>query len=226
MIDAQHKARRAQSGFTLIELMVVVAIIAILSTIGIGGFSNAQRRARDARRRADIKTIQSQMVSSADTQGNLDTLAAVREAGGRLPEDPGRHGQYLLVAPALGTGGNSALLPEELESIQNAIPNIGDQIVFQNITNNTGFACARLEVPNSGNAIEIDDTGNPADPTEAAAETRWRPDIFDNPSNALQVTSANVPANGPGGVSMEFQNGTFVMTPCHSDNCNLFCATF
>ena len=44
-------------GFTLIELMVVVAIIGILMSAGILAFSNAQQNARDAKRRADINAI-------------------------------------------------------------------------------------------------------------------------------------------------------------------------
>ncbi|OGE26281.1 hypothetical protein A3C26_03770 [Candidatus Daviesbacteria bacterium RIFCSPHIGHO2_02_FULL_39_12] len=44
-------------GFTLVELLVVVAIIAILSVIGITLFSSAQQNARDARRKSDIDAI-------------------------------------------------------------------------------------------------------------------------------------------------------------------------
>lgn len=40
-------------GFTLIELMVTVTIIALLSAMVISGFTKQQRRARDARRVAD-----------------------------------------------------------------------------------------------------------------------------------------------------------------------------
>lgn len=46
-----------QLGFTLIELMVVVAIIGILMAAGILAFSNAQRNARDAARIADMDAI-------------------------------------------------------------------------------------------------------------------------------------------------------------------------
>ena len=46
-------------GFTLIELLVVVSVIAILSAIGIAAYSGASKKSRDARRRADMKAIQS-----------------------------------------------------------------------------------------------------------------------------------------------------------------------
>lgn len=44
-------------GFTLIELMVAISIVAILATVGVVLFSNAQKNARDGKRRADIDAI-------------------------------------------------------------------------------------------------------------------------------------------------------------------------
>ena len=44
-------------GFTLIELMVVIAIIAILTSIGYSVYSGAQKSALDSRRKADIDAI-------------------------------------------------------------------------------------------------------------------------------------------------------------------------
>lgn len=48
---------RKPHGFTLVELLVVVAIIAILAVIGFTVFANLQRGARDARRKADLDAI-------------------------------------------------------------------------------------------------------------------------------------------------------------------------
>lgn len=44
-------------GFTLLELLVVMAIIGILATIGVSGFLTAQEKGRDAQRKSDLKQI-------------------------------------------------------------------------------------------------------------------------------------------------------------------------
>jgi prepilin-type N-terminal cleavage/methylation domain-containing protein len=46
-----------RKGFTLLEMLVVVGIIAILVSMGIASYSTAQRKARDAKRRSDLTSI-------------------------------------------------------------------------------------------------------------------------------------------------------------------------
>jgi len=47
-----------KKGFTLIELLVVVGIMAMLAALAVIALNNARQRARDTRRLADVKQIQ------------------------------------------------------------------------------------------------------------------------------------------------------------------------
>ncbi|MGQ0825766.1 MAG: type IV pilin protein [Actinomycetota bacterium] len=55
MRDVQLRTRRTEEGFTLIELMMVVLIIAILLTILIPTFLGARERANDTSAKADLR---------------------------------------------------------------------------------------------------------------------------------------------------------------------------
>lgn len=57
---AKVKVRKskAMTGFSLLEILVVISIIGILLAVAVSSYSNAQRKSRDARRRTDLKAIQ------------------------------------------------------------------------------------------------------------------------------------------------------------------------
>ena len=46
-------------GFTLIEVLVAVTIIAILTSIGVVSYSSVNKRSRDAKRKGDVEQLRS-----------------------------------------------------------------------------------------------------------------------------------------------------------------------
>lgn len=68
------KTSRNPQGFTLIELMVAIAIVAILSAIGLVAFSNAQKSGRDTRRRSELVAIASAIEAAKDQAAGTYTF--------------------------------------------------------------------------------------------------------------------------------------------------------
>jgi general secretion pathway protein G len=86
--------RRTQSGFTLIELIIVMSIIGILATLAIPSFVVAVKHAREAVLKEDLQTMRSAIDSyTMDKQKAPQSLNDLIQDGylKNIPEDPMTH---------------------------------------------------------------------------------------------------------------------------------------
>jgi prepilin-type N-terminal cleavage/methylation domain-containing protein len=99
--------------FTLIELMVVIAIIAVLATIGLVAYGNAQIIARDGKRIEDIQTAQKVIELFKATTGSYPAAPASNNMSSigssfntyftptSIPTDP-KSGNYYYILDSTG----------------------------------------------------------------------------------------------------------------------------
>lgn len=71
--------KRKQSGFTIVELLIVIVVIGILAAIVITTFTGVQKKGRDADRKSDINAIYSQLEVYFAQEGKYPTLAQLQD---------------------------------------------------------------------------------------------------------------------------------------------------
>ncbi|MEK7648541.1 MAG: prepilin-type N-terminal cleavage/methylation domain-containing protein [Patescibacteria group bacterium] len=120
--------KNIQKGFTLVELLVVVAIIGLLAGIAIVSVNSVRIKARDTRRIADVKQIQNALELYNNEKGGLYPQAtATKELGDAgitvistngfaagdptflnvVPKDPTNNGEFQYQYLACGTEGDA-----------------------------------------------------------------------------------------------------------------------
>lgn len=77
-----QKLKKAQAGFTIIELLIVIAIIAILSGLVLNNYQGATAKARDVTRVTDINSIHTKLEEyHGDNNGYPNTFTITTLAG-------------------------------------------------------------------------------------------------------------------------------------------------
>lgn len=102
--------RKNFKGFTLVELLVAMAIFAVLVALAIGGVTLAQRAARDAQRRDALKTIN---LNIADLYGSTSDFPET--TGGIISSSNG-----LSLTLAVGTTERTVSLSGSTKALSNS----------------------------------------------------------------------------------------------------------
>lgn len=107
MYRFMEKARKGR-GFTLVELLVVIVVLAVLAAIVLPKFMNSSQRSKESALRSDLKLIRNAIsMFQADTGKYPNSLAdlaetdktAVKVAGGAAVNAADWHGPYLEAVP-------------------------------------------------------------------------------------------------------------------------------
>ncbi|MGI9027742.1 MAG: type II secretion system protein [Candidatus Saccharimonadales bacterium] len=79
--------KRKQSGFTIVELLIVIVVIGILAALVVTTFAGIQRKARNVERESDIKVIHTQLEAFFNEENRYPTLDELNNASGPVRTD-------------------------------------------------------------------------------------------------------------------------------------------
>lgn len=156
-------------GFTLVELLVVITILGVLSTIGLVAFSSAQIRSRDTQRKSNLKQVASALelyfsdygayplsntgrIVSCPAPAGVCTWGSSEFSDSKtlyfktLPKDPASNYKYYYRTVTVGSVANQGFqLYAELENTQDPSclgGNCGTHNDFPaNVSCGTGVSC-------------------------------------------------------------------------------------
>ena len=97
-----------RSGFTLVELLVVITIIGVLSMIGITVFSTAQKNAQDAKRKGDVDSVVKVLEQKYPLDGDYTGVTDTDFTAKKVPLPP-EGGAYISKGCEMGTGKNKKI---------------------------------------------------------------------------------------------------------------------
>ncbi len=88
----QHLTPNLSPAFTLIETLVIIAIIGVLSSVAFVSFTNAKEKSIDSRRKSDVMALKQALLSAKIDNGvyknNLTDGTLIPKYIDKIPQDP------------------------------------------------------------------------------------------------------------------------------------------
>jgi prepilin-type N-terminal cleavage/methylation domain-containing protein len=75
-----HSLKKRQSGFTIVELLIVIVVIGILATLVIVTFAGIQQKARNTKRQTDVNALASHVEAYYASNGKYPTLGNMNDS--------------------------------------------------------------------------------------------------------------------------------------------------
>lgn len=91
--------RRQRSGFTLIEILIVLTIVALMSGLGAANFANSQKRGRDSVRLSDLNQYRVAIENFTTVNGGVGPTPSPGVAGTVLATDLSKYMSKMLADP-------------------------------------------------------------------------------------------------------------------------------
>lgn len=157
------KSMTNKKGFTLIEILIVVAIIGILASVVVVGLGPAQKSGRDSRRVSDLRSVQNALELYYGKNGQYpnsginswtDFSSVLTGAGigtNQIPKDPTSSRDYVYRVDSAGTTYVLGALLEDTtgnimsSSYTGALPDTGTTLPSGGgVCGTAGFYCLSL----------------------------------------------------------------------------------
>lgn len=105
-------AKNKKTGFTIVELLIVIVVIAILAAITIVAYNGIQQRSRDSIRKSDLMTIKKLLKLYETDKGDLANANCGNGTGsGWMTSDYDGAGPYLPINTCITNAGYTSKVP-------------------------------------------------------------------------------------------------------------------